>query len=606
MSLSINGILSAEQSELFTKFTGSLTRDQMLWATGYLAGLLAHSDETPVSEITALDAPTTTQTGLTVLYGSRTGNGEGLAKKAQEIASAQGLAVSVKSMDDYKFHDLPAEKNLIVIVSTHGEGEPPLAAKSLHEHIFSKRAPKLEGVHYAVLALGDSSYFQFCKTGKDFDTQLEKLGATKQVPLIACDVDFDEPAEQWLTETIKSFVTNGVVKSSNATRTFRVDPSGKKATTGKVVSFSKKNPFLAPVLEKISLHGKGSDRQTIHLELNTEEAKELVFEPGDAAGILPLNTVALINEVLKVTELSAFTEVDVKGNKTTLYDALYRNFELSKITTDVIGRYLILRPNSELQKLVEKPEKYKEYLKGRDIVDLFQDYPAKLQAQDLVHLLRPLQARYYSISSSPKAYPGELHLTVGVVEFEDNGRLKHGTCSNYLSDVNIENETVQLFIESNPAFRLPENEETPIIMVGAGTGIAPFRAFVQHRELSEKRGKSWLFFGNRNFESEFLYQTEWLGYLKSGALTNMSVAFSRDSPQKEYVQHRLLENAPEIYKWVEEGAHIYICGDMKKLAVDVQAAFVKIIEKQGVMKKEQAQEYVDNLQKEKRYQLDVY
>ena len=606
MSLSITGILSAEQSELFTKFTGSLNKDQMLWASGYIAGLLAQYEKTAVPETTELNAPATTQAGLTILYGSRTGNGEGLAKKAQEIASAQGLNVSVKSMDNYKLHDLPAEKNLIVIVSTHGEGEPPLAAKGLHEYIFSKRAPKLEGVNYAVLALGDSSYFQFCKTGKDFDSQLEKLGATKRVPLEACDVDFEEPAEKWLNETVKSFVSNGVIKSSNATRAFRMNPSGQKTTKKEVSTFSKKNPFLAPVLEKIALHGRGSDRQTLHLELNTEEAKDLVYEPGDAAGIIPLNPVELVNEVIKVTGLSAFTEVDVKGNKTTLYDALYRDFELSKITTDVIGRYQIFKPNAELQKLVDKPEKYKEYLKGRDIVDLFQDYPATLHAQDLIHLLRPLQARYYSISSSPKAYPGELHLTVGVVEFEDNGRLKHGACSNYLSAVNIENETVQLFIESNPGFRLPENEETPIIMVGAGTGIAPFRAFVQHRELSEKRGKSWLFFGNRNFESEFLYQTEWLGYLKSGVLTNMSVAFSRDTAQKEYVQHRILENAPEIYKWVEEGAHIYICGDMKKMAGDVQAAFLKIIENQGVMKKEQAQEYFDNLQKEKRYQLDVY
>ncbi|MDD4970426.1 MAG: assimilatory sulfite reductase (NADPH) flavoprotein subunit [Paludibacter sp.] len=606
MSTSLSDILTSDQRELFTKLTGSMNRDQLIWASGYLAGKLAqHAGAVePVQTETITIAENVPS--LTVLYGSRTGNGEGLAKKAREIASAQGLAVTVKSMENYKLHDLPTEKNLIVIVSTHGEGEPPLAAKGLHEHIFSKRAPGLEGVNYAVLALGDSSYFQFCQTGKDFDSQLEKLGATKKVPMIACDVDFEEPAEQWLKDTIASFATDSVVKSSNATRAFRMDQSGQKTVKTEASSFTKKNPFLAPVLEKISLHGKGSERQTLHLELNTEEAKDLLFEPGDAAGIIPLNPVALVNEVLQVTGQQASAPVDVKGNKTTLYEALYRDFELSKITTDVIGRYLNLKPNAELQKLVEKPEKYKEYLKGRDIVDLFQEYPAKLSAQELILLLRPLQARYYSIASSPKAYPGELHLTVGIVKFEDNGRLKHGTCSNYLSDVNIENETVQLFIESNPAFRLPENEETPIIMVGAGTGIAPFRAFVQHRELSEKRGKSWLFFGNRNFESEFLYQAEWLEYLKSGALTNMSVAFSRDSPQKEYVQQRLFENAPEIYKWVEEGAHIYICGDMKKMAGDVQAAFIKIIEKQGVMKKEQALEYFDNLQKEKRYQLDVY
>jgi len=280
--------------------------------------------------------------------------------------------------------------------------------------------------------------------------------------------------------------------------------------------------------------------------------------------------------------------------------------ELSKITTDVVARYLSFAPNEKLQKLSEDAEKFKAYLEGRDIVDLLQDYPATIDAINLIKILRPLQPRYYSISSSPKAFPGELHLTVGVVNYENAGRAKRGTCSTFLSELSVEDEKVPLFIESNPAFRLPQDDETPIIMVGAGTGIAPYRAFVQHRELADKRGKSWLFFGNRNFETEFLYQREWQDFLKTGALTNMDVAFSRDGDKKVYVQDRLLEKGSEVFQWLEDGAHFYICGDMKNMARHVQDTLVKIVEKEGVMSKEHAQEYVDNLEKDKRLQLDVY
>lgn len=606
MSLTIPNILTAEQTESFSKFTESLTKDQLLWASGYLAGLLAQQTKTAVPETVESKPTDSIEPGLTILYGSRTGNGDALAKRAQEIGTAQGLKVTLKSMNDYKPRDLQSEKNLIVIVSTHGEGEPPFAAKGLHEYIFGKRATKLEGVKYAVLALGDSTYFQFCRTGKDFNEQLEKLGATRQVPLIACDIDFEDQAEKWLNDTILSFASENVVSPTKATRQFRMDLPKQGEKKEKQITYSKKNPFQASVLEKISLHGKGSNRQTLHLELNTEDAKELTYEPGDAAGIIPLNSVELVNEVLRVTGLSGDSEVEVKGNKSTLFNVLHSDFELSKITVDVVNRYLIFAQNEQLQQLVDNTDKFKEYLKSGDIVDLFQDYPSKLTAQDLIELLRPLQARFYSISSSPKAFPGELHLTVGLVEFEDNGRHKKGTCSTYLSEIDVENGNVKLFIESNPGFRLPENEQTPIIMVGAGTGIAPYRAFVQHRELGEHPGKSWLFFGNRNFETEFLYQTEWHDFLKTGALTNMDVAFSRDGEKKVYVQDRLLEKASEVFQWLEDGAHFYICGDMKSMARQVQDTLVSIVESQGGLSKENAQEYVGRLQSENKLQMDVY
>jgi len=598
--------LSAEQLELFTRLTGSLNKEQLAWVSGYLSGLSAQNPSINSLETDEKAVTPNEQNALTILYGSRTGNGEGLAKKAQKLATDFGIQVTLKSMANYKVRELQSEKNLLVIVSTHGEGVPPFAARELHDFIYSKRAPKLDGVNFAVLALGDSSYFHFCKTGKDFDEQLEKLGAKRLVSRVACDVDFEDTAENWLKSTLPVFASGETqtVKTAPQFRLAGVSQQAKKET--EIGGYSKKNPFSAPVFEKILLHGKGSKRQTLHIELSTENAPGLEYEPGDAAGVLPVNSVELIGEVLAETGLNAGEIVTVNGSKKKLEEALYRDVELSKITVDVVARYLAIAPDEKLQKLSEDSEKFKEYLDGRDIVDLLHDFPYDIDAENLIKILRPLQPRYYSISSSPKAFPGELHLTVGVVNYENAGREKRGTCSTFLSEVGVEDEKVPVFIESNPGFRLPEDDETPIIMVGAGTGIAPYRAFVQHRELADKPGKSWLFFGNRNFETEFLYQTEWHDFLKTGALTNMDVAFSRDGDKKVYVQDRLLEKAPEVYKWLEEGAHFYICGDMKNMARHVQDTLVKIVEKEGIMSKEHAQEYVNNLEKDRRLQLDVY
>lgn len=600
MNTTISGALSAEQLELLTKLTGSLSKEQQVWVSGYLAGFSARNGEQVSQQVE--NATSSAQSALTILYGSRTGNGERLAKKAKILAEAQGLNVVLKNMETYRTRDLQAEKNLLVIVSTHGEGVPPFSAQELHGFIYGKRAPKLDGVNFAVLALGDSSYFQFCKTGRDFDEQLEKLGAKRLVPVLTCDLDFEQPADEWIKSTLISFgakLSNGSQgsASTNLSKPTQINTESPK--------YTKKNPYKAPVYEKITLHGKPSERQTLHLELATED-QGLTYEPGDSAGVIPLNPPELINEVLKVTGLNGEEVLEINGVQTTLYDSLRRNFELSKITTDVANRYLVFAPNAKLKKLVDNSAKFKEYLYGRDIVDLFQDFPAKVTSAELSKLLRPIQPRSYSISSSPLACPGELHLTVSVVNYEQSGRAKRGACSSYLSEVVIENEHVPIFIESNPNFRLPKNEETPIVMIGAGTGIAPYRAFVQHRELSEKRGKSWLFFGNRNFETEFLYQAEWQNFLKSGALTKMNVAFSRDGSKKEYVQDRLIENSRELFRWLQEGAHFYICGDMNKMAGDVQKALVKIIEQEGDLNNESAQEYVTNMQKEKRLQLDVY
>lgn len=600
MSKNILGPLSAEQSELFTQLVSSLNKEQTAFVSGYLAAL---SSQNTIGENSTEAAVSSVEpTELTILYGSRTGNGEGLAKEAQKMAVEHGLHVHLKSMKDYKPRDLEKEKNLLIIVSTHGDGVPAFNARELHEYIHGNRAPKLDSLNYAVLALGDKLYFKFCKVGIEFDEQLAKLGGKRIAPRIECDTDFRETAPVWLQSTLKALGTSQTSAAAKSAPQFKLagTPTKKEA-----VSFTKNNPFSAPVLEKIQMHGKGSDRQTVHIELKAD-VKGLEYEPGDAAGIIPLNDINLVDEVLNILGIKAEKEVQIKEAKISVYEALYRHLELSKITVDVIQRYAEHSKNKDLQSLIQNQEDLKKYLHGRDIIDLLKDYPTKINAEELVKILRPLQARYYSISSSPKAFPGEVHLTVGVVNYENAGRKKNGACSTYLSEVPVDDEQVPLFIEKNPNFRLPENDETAIIMVGAGTGIAPYRAFVQHRDAIGAKGKNWLFFGNRNFETEFLYQTEWQDYLQSGALTKLDVAFSRDSEKKEYVQHRLLENAKDVYQWLEDGAHFYICGDMKAMAGDVQNALVKIVETEGLLNKTEAQEYVDNLQKERRLQLDVY
>lgn len=594
--------LTAEQQELFTQLCSTLNDVQLAWISGYLAAQTAQAIQTatPVSaSATATNATDAAKT-LTVLYGSRTSNGESLAKKALQWGDEFGIKVTLKNMADYTPRTLQSEENLLVIVSTHGEGEPPFAAKELHEYVFGKRAPKLENLHYAVLALGDSGYLHFCKTGKDFDEQLEKLGGKRLVPIIKCDVDFEEPASAWLRKTLAAF---GSGEAQPVEKSFRLALPKDEKESAKL-RYTRTNPFSAPVFEKVFLHGRGSDRQTVHLELSVDAS--LKFEPGDAAGVLPVNAPGLVDEVLAITGLDASEKVTLGGREQTLREALTKELELSKLTPDVVERYRQLTGNDKLAELLEDTDKLQLYLDERDIVDLFADFPAKITATGFTEMLRKLQPRYYSIASSPLAYPDELHLTVGVVEYQQNGRNKRGTCSAYLSGIDTDNDHVPLFISSNPDFRLPADKGTPIIMVGAGTGIAPYRSFMQHREFIGNPGKSWLIFGNRNFETEFLYQLEWQRFLKSGALTKMDVAFSRDSDKKVYVQHKIAEHGAEIYRWLEDGAHFYLCGDRKKMAKDVQDTLTAVIAKEGSLSHDDATDYINRLQKEKRLQTDVY
>jgi len=613
MGKSIFSPLSEEQSEWLGKLSASLTPEQINWVAGYFVGLSAQRVAS-----SALPKEAAKQTGkrtfqyippppqekkeaknVTILYGSRTGNGEAIAKLAEKIAKEEGFTPQLKNMDGYNLRQLKEEKNILLIVSTHGEGEPPFQAKEFYDFLHSKRAPKLEGVKFSVLALGDRSYLKFCQTGIDFDKRLEELGAQRVFDRVDCDIDFRKPALQWVNDALSTLGgSNSTKKSSPAI--IADEPANSDS-----VAYGKHNPFGAEVLAKTFLHGRSSKRQTLHVELSLE-GSGLTYEPGDSLGVVATNPPELVDNLLKTVRLSPDETIEHEKGTLSLRESLFHNYELTNITPDVLSRYVQLTDNQHIKEVLGSPETLKEFVYGKDLVDLFTLFPQDLTPSEFVGLLRPIQPRLYSISSSPLAFPDEVHLTVGVVKYKKDERTKTGLCSVFLSDRVEENESAPVFVERNPNFRLPQNPETPIIMVGAGTGIAPYRAFVQHRELSDNRGKSWLVFGNRYSESEFLYQLEWQKHLKQGTLSRLDVAFSRDAKEKVYVQHRLLEQGKLLFDWLENGAHFYVCGDMKKMAHDVHAALLQAIRTHGNRSKEAAEAYILDLQKQRRYQTDVY
>jgi sulfite reductase (NADPH) flavoprotein alpha-component len=506
-------------------------------------------------------------------------------------------------MSDFKANNLKKVQNLLIVASTHGEGDPPDNALSFHEFLHGKRAPKLENLRYSVLALGDSSYEFFCQTGKDFDTRLGELGGTRLYPRFDCDLDYDEPAAEWLAG-----VLNGLNEAVGGSAVSESEPA--QASQLVESTYSRTNPFKAEVLENINLNGRGSNKETRHLELSLE-GSGLTFEPGDSLGIYPANDPELVQLLLEEMNWDPEQQVTVskKGEVLTLQDALLSHFEITTLTKPLLEKAAPLSANEKLQDLVAagNEEQLKQYLEGRDLLDLVRDFTPWIgAAQEFISILRKMPSRLYSIASSLTANPEEVHLTIGAVRYEAHGRERKGVCSILASERLQPGDTVPVYIQHNENFKLPQNSVTPIIMVGPGTGAAPFRSFMQEREEIGAEGKSWMFFGDQHFVTDFLYQTEWQKWLKSGALTKMDVAFSRDTDEKVYVQHRMLEHSKELFEWLQEGAHLYICGDEKHMAHDVHTTLIEIIEKEGGMSREQAGEYLAEMQQQKRYQRDVY
>lgn len=602
----LESVFGVDQN-LLKKLTGDTNDQQKLWLSGYLYGLYSASQQTdkavfmPAEAPVAIEKPT-----VTILYGSHTGNGKGIAKKVVERVKALGFQVNLADMNDYSVKKLKEEKILLTIVSTHGEGDPPVSAETLYEFIHSARAPKLNNVKFAVLALGDRSYIQFCQTGIDFDRQLEKLGGTRLVNRVDCDVDFQEDADTWLENVLAKIEaeipknTNGSVNGNGASAYSIAQPSVAIESP-----YNRKKPYEAPILEKIQLNGRGSTKETWHVEVSLE-GSNLQYEPGDSLGIIPENAPELVGLVLKNAGLNDSESVDWNGSKKSLHDILTYDIELNLLSRDVIEKWNQKSPDNKLTELLANPTALREYVYGRDVADLLNDFPVQFDPQDFVNTLKKLQPRLYSLASSLNFAPDEAHLTIGAVRYENFGRKRTGAASTLVADNLLVGQSAKVFVERNEYFKLPQDRSAPVIMVGAGTGVAPFRAFVQEREVQEADGKSWLFFGNPHFTTDFLYQTEWLQALKTGNLTKLNVAFSRDQKEKVYCQHKLVKQSREVFDWLENGAYFYVCGDKNKLAPDVEAALLQVVSKESGLSNERAVEYIKNLKKQRRYLEDVY
>ncbi len=598
----LNSPFSQEQAELLNQLLPTLTDQQKIWLTGYLsaqAALAGSEAVTPVPSAAASAQPVSKD--VTVLYGSQTGNSEGLAKKTAQHLEEKGFQVTLSSMSDFKPNNLKKINNLLVIVSTHGEGDPPDNALSFHEYVHGRRAPKLDHLSFSVLSLGDSSYEFFCQTGKEFDERFEELGGTRLFDRVDCDLDYDEPFSEWL---------QGVASSLSEGEAVSLPQESAGANNQAVSEYSRTNPFYAEVLENINLNGRGSNKETRHLELSLE-GSGLVYEPGDSLGIYPTNDPALVDELIQTCGWNAEESVTVHKNGDTLplKDALTSHFEITVLTKPLLQKIAELTKSESLHALLEEgnEEKLKEYIAGRDLVDAARDFgPFEGTAADFTSILRKIPARLYSIASSLKANDEEVHLTIGAVRYDAHGRERQGVCSILCAERLQPGDTLPVYIQHNQNFKLPQDPDAPIIMVGPGTGIAPFRSFMQEREELGANGKSWLFFGDQHFVTDFLYQTEWQKWLKDGVLTKMDVAFSRDTEEKVYVQHQMKKQSKELFEWLEQGAYVYICGDEKHMAHDVHNTLLSIIQEEGAMSKEKAESYLANLQQQKRYQRDVY
>jgi sulfite reductase (NADPH) flavoprotein alpha-component len=585
--------LNDKQINALSILTDGLQKEQLLWINGYFQGLLASSDGIlPVNSVVQI----VNNKKLTILYGTHTGKSKTIAGKLSETLAARGIEVNSIALDDYKTRQLLSETNVVFIVSTHGEGEPPAMAEDFHAFITGKRAPELPQLNFAVVALGDKSYKLFCKTGIDIDQALTQSGAKAILPILKLDVDFEEDADRWINQFTAVFTENqtGTIQTNE---TIKIHEKG--------LEYSRKNPFHATVLDKVKITGRDSDKEVYHVELSLEDSG-ITYEPGDSVGILANNPPTLVEAILKFQGFSGTENVTIKEIEFTLLEALSNHLEITVLNREVIQQYYEKTGHPKLQEVIENDVQLDQYLYGNDVLDLLEDFPFELTAQEFTCILRSFPARLYSISSSQDAVGDEVHITVATVRYSYKDRERSGACSGYLADRIEIDSTVSVFIEKNPAFKLPENEETPVILVGAGTGVAPFRAFLQHREANSQKGKTWLFFGERRFSSDFLYQLEWQKLLKGGFLEKLDVAFSRDQKEKIYVQHRLLENQKEIYEWLNKGASIYLCGDMKQMARDVQKALLLIFETEGGMSEEKAMEFLKRLKKEKRFQTDVY
>ena len=574
---------------------------QLAWLSGYCWSQAGGQAVQPGigTPAAAAPAPAAEPLRVAVISASQTGNARKVAAELQQRLAAAGVNAVHAAAADYKPKNIAGEQLVLLVTSTQGEGEPPEEALSLYKLLSGKKAPNLSGLKFAVLGLGDSSYPMFCGAGKSFDELLAKLGGERLLERQDCDLEYQAEAAAWLDKIVPLV---GSLAAAPASATGTGNASGSPAPAAPTSAYNKANPFPATLLVRQKITGRDSEKDVRHIEIDLS-GSGLQYRAGDALGVWFENDPAVVDEILAAVSLKGDEPVNAGGQGKTVREALLHDWEIGLNTPQFVQGYAEISGNPELK---EAAADASAYAAANPIAGIVSQYPAALTAEQLAGLLRPLAPRLYSISSAPEEVGEEVHLTVGVLRYEHNGIPRTGAASGFLGERLEEEGSVRVFVEENPRFRLPENPETPVIMIGAGTGVAPFRAFMQQRAANGDSGKNWLIFGNQHFTQDFLYQTEWQGWAKDGLLNKYDFAWSRDQEEKIYVQHKIREEAAELWQWLQQGAHIYVCGDASRMAKDVEQALLDTIAEQGGLSADDADEYLDNLRQEGRYQRDVY
>ena len=567
-------MLSSPKLKMLEELIAQTNKEELAWISGYISGIISNG---AVSENIAVTSKPAVNK-ITITYGTETGNSKKLASDFAAKAKKNGINAKVVSLDQYRLNDLAKEEYFLAIVSTHGEGEPPAAAKKFYDHIHANSF-KVGNLKYGVLALGDTSYPLYCKAGEDIDNQLSALGGDRLIDLQKCDVDYEPDAEAWFQQVLEKLSLKG---SINTPSILTQQPSVRKSTGKRI--------YTGKILTNINLNDRGSKKETHHIEI---AAEDLEYLPGDALGVIPENPAGVVLAIIGLMGLDKERPVKYRNEELSAYDLFRRKLNIGFLPDRVVSKYAAL-VGAAIP------------VKRMALIELLHQYPLKDKAQvnDLVEILEPLAPRLYSISSSLEAHSGEIHVTVARDLFLVNEEIQCGICSDYLSHLR-EGDTIEFYIHKNNQFRLPADDRD-IVMIGPGTGIAPFRSFLAHRDATGASGKNWLFFGEQHFVTDFLYQTELQNWIETGVLTRLNVAFSRDQKEKVYVQHRMLQHGNDLFQWIENGASLYVCGAKDPMSVDVEDMLMQVVQKCGGKTIEEAVQFVEGLKDEGRYLKDVY
>ncbi|MDW4582667.1 assimilatory sulfite reductase (NADPH) flavoprotein subunit [Staphylococcus saprophyticus] len=619
-----NTPFNEEQLALINQLLPMLTPEQQHWLSGYLlnpATTSVSDNKTDIQEneagITETETSTSTDQSVSepvsastepldvhVLYGTETGNAEEIAETFETKLKSQNLNVHLWDMDDFPRDSLPEVEHLFIICSTQGVGEPPINALDLYDYLHGDDAPQLDQVNFAVLALGDQDFPDFCQAGKDFDHILGQLGANRVADRVDCDFDYEETAEQWITNMLEL-----LTQASSNTNEDTPSVENEDVTIEEPQApYSKSNPFQAEVLKNTILTQPEASREVRHLEISLEGYRE-AYEPGDSLVVIPQNDPVLVNQLIDALNWDAETPIQMNDSDSmrSLKEALTHDFEIAKLTPVLMKNAAELLGNPMLNANIQKSEWVQNYIYGKDVIDLIRDFtPVALEPNMLPQLLRKLPPREYSIASSNKVNPNSVHITVRVVKYEAHRRERFGVCSVQLADRTSVGDKLPVYLKKNPNFKFPYDTETPVIMIGAGTGIAPYRAYLQERAYLNLKGEQWLIFGNQNYHHDFLYKDDLEQWLEEGVLSKLDLAFSRETENKIYVQHRIEENSAEFYKWIQAGATIYLCGNKDEMASGVHESLIKVLIKEGNLDETEAEAYLTEMIKNQRYQRDVY